>query len=235
MTSTSAIKNLFTLIFTLFICSVWSQSEDRRLEQEAENQSNSIVSSGVKGSFGVAYNFIIPTGDKYIGLAYEGKGGYNLKFKLFVFDGIFLGGSTGSSYFENIDTSITGNYNKIRLGSHYFFLGYEYQPIKKLAIGISTSVFGEARYKNGYKGGEDAFQIDKAKLRAFEAYLDYFISPVFSINLSYTYRNDKTNIRTSSNLQSRFDRAQFSIVGLGINFQFGKDAIISRSKKSNVK
>ncbi len=45
------------------------------------------------------------------------------------------------------------------------------------------------------------------------------------------YRNDKTKIRTSSNLQSRFDRAQFSNFGIGINFQFGKAPVISGLKK----
>ncbi|WP_044400903.1 hypothetical protein [Lacinutrix sp. Hel_I_90] len=55
--------------------------------------------------------------------------------------------------------------------------------------------------------------------------------PNISINLSYMYRNDKTKIRTSSNLQSRFDRAQFSNFGIGINFQFGKAPVISGLKK----
>lgn len=236
MTLTSATK--YTLIlFLLISCSVWCQTEDSTKDQSKETtkESNSFLDYGVKGSFGVAYNFINPAGDKYIGLAYEGKGGYALKFKLFVYRGFFVGGSTGFSYFENINPEVTGNYDKTKSGFSYLFIGYEFRPSEKIAIGISSNIFGESSFKNEYNGTNEAFQVDKAKTRAFEANVDYFISSNFSINLSYTYRNDKTKIRTSSNLQSRFDRAQFSIIGLGVNFQFGKDAIISNFNNKNTK
>ena len=228
MTSTSVIK--FSLVFFLSLLSYSALCQTEVIAETYKTSRESMADNGVKGSFGFAYNIINPSGDKYVGLAYKGKGGYNLKFKLFVYKGFFVGGSVGSSYFENTNINITGNYDKTRVASHYLFLGYEYRPIEKLAFGINASVLGEARYKNEYRGGNEAYQVDRAKLRAFEASVDYFIAKNFSINISYTYRNDKTKIRTSSNLQSRFDRAQFSIIGLGFNFQFGKDAIISNSK-----
>ena len=212
-------------MFSMFTLSLWCQEVESKDDDEPVN--SSMLDYGVKGSFGVAYNVINPSGDKYFGLAYKGKGGYALKFKLFVYDGFFLGGASGFSYFENTNIEITGNYDKTRVGSHYFFLGYEYRPIEKLAFNVNASLFGEARHKNEYNAGNEAYQIDKAKIRAFEASLDYFVAPNFSINLYYTYRNDKTKIKTSPNLQSRFDRAQFAIIGLGVNFQFGKEAIIS--------
>lgn len=221
----------------LFSFSVWCQA-DRDTEEEnskTDTISRSMLDYGVKGSFGLSYYIISPTGDKFVGLAYEGKGGYAVSFKLFVYDGFFIGGSTGSSYFENTNPILTGSYDKTRVGSHYLFLGYEYRLSEKIAVGVSTSVLGEARYKNEYKGRNEAFQIDKAKLRAFKASVNYFLAPSFSINLSYMYRNDKTKIRTSSNLQSRFDRAQFSNFGIGINFQFGKEPVIMGLKKEKNK
>jgi hypothetical protein len=226
--SISPTKFIFILFFSMFSCSVFSQSIAQ--EDTAEESKLSMVNSGVKGSLGIAYNSVNPSGKKYVGLAYEGKGGFAITYKLFVYDGFFVGGAIGSSYFENTNPTLTGNYDKTRVGSNYLFLGYQYHPIEKLSLGISSSVVGESRYKNEYKGGNDAYQVDKAKLRAFEANLDYYIAPNFSINLYYIYRNDKTNIRTSPNLQSTFNRAQFSIIGLGLNFQFGKDAIISSFK-----
>lgn len=231
MVLTSAIKYTLVLFISLFINLSWSQ-EDKSQENENSNstKTKNALNYGVKGSFGVAYNIINPSGDKYVGLAYKGKGGYALKFKLFVYEGFFVGGSAGFAVFENTNTTLTGNYDKTSLGSHYLFLGYEYRPIEKLALGLSTSIFGEARYKNEYRGGNEAFQVDKARLKALEASVDYFITPNLSVNLYYVYRNDKTNIRTSSNLQSRFDRAHFSIIGLGINFQFGNEAVISSFK-----
>lgn len=233
MRLTSATRYILVLFFMIFSCSVWCQT-DRNTEDEnpkADTTSRSVLDYGVKGSFGLSYYIIRPTGDKFVGLAYEGKGAYALTFKLYVYDGFFIGGSSGSSYFENTNPILTGNYDKTRVGSHYFFLGYDYRLSEKIAVGVSKSVLGEARYKNEYKGGNEAFQIDKAKLRAFKASVDYFIAPNLSINLSYMYRNDKTKIRTSSNLQSRFDRAQFSNFGIGINFQFGKEPVISGLKK----
>lgn len=141
-----------------------------------------------------------------------------MNFKLFVYDGLFVGVSVGSSYFENTGISLRGNYDKTCVASNYLFLGYEYRSIEKLAFGVNASVLGEARYKNEYKGLNRVYQIYKTKLRAFEVSVDYFVSKNFSIKFSYTYRNDKTEIDTSSNLKSRFDRAQFSVIGLGVNF-----------------
>ena len=225
MTSTSVIRFVSVLLFSMFTLSIWCQELDSKGDEEHVN--SSMLDYGVKGFFGVAYNVVNPSGDKYFGLAYKGQGGYAINFKLFVYDGFFLGGSSGFSYFENTNIEITGNYDKTRVGSHYLFLGYEYRPIEKLAFNVNASLFGEARHKNEYNTGNEAYQVDKSKIRAFEVSLDYFVVPNFSINVYYTYRNDKNKIKTSPDLQSRFDRAQFSIIGLGLNFQFGKEAIIS--------
>lgn len=221
-------KSVLILIISLLSCSVWSQEKEE--QEEDVSSSNGYLSRGVKGSLGFAYNFVNPVGDKYIGLAYKGNGGFSSQFKLFVFDGIFIGGALGYSYFENTNPNLTGDYDKTRVGSFSGFLGYEYQPIEKVAIGVNASVLGRAYYKNTFKGTSTNFQRDNAKLQSFGAYLDYFIDPNFSINLSYTYRNDKTNIETSSNLQPIFSHAQFSIIALGFNFQFGKESIISSFK-----
>lgn len=231
MNLTLATKQQFVIFFFLLSHTLWCQVENNiKTESKQHNTSRSILNGGVKGSFGASYNAVIPSGDKYVGLAYKGKGGFALKFKLFVYNGFFVGGSVGSSYFDNNNVTITGNYDKTHVSSKYFFLGYEYRPTEKLAIGISTSVYGESRYKNEYHGIKEAYQIDHSKVRALEASIDYFIAKNFSINLYYIYRNDKTNIKTSSNLEPIFDRAQFSTVGIGFNLQFGKDAIISKNK-----
>lgn len=222
ITLTSITKFILFFLITIYSFSVFGQENN---DLTTKTASDLIFNTDASVSFGLSYTIVQPAGSKYIGDSYRGKGGMAFRSKFYIYKSVFLGTSVGYTYFKNNNELLTGNYNKTNVNSYYLFLGYKFKPIKKTTVNISTSLIGESKFKNIYSGLERAYQVDKAKVRAYEIGVNYFITKSFSLSASYIYRNDKTKIKTSNNLQAQFSHAQFSNFSLGINFHIGNKSL----------
>ena len=163
----------------------------------------------------------ISSGDKYIGKSMEGNFGFSLKAQMMIYKQFFIKLGFGASYFKVNDISSTGNYRSTSIANQYISVGYEFLPIKKVRLGLSLSVFGNADYSNKFSEGISVIQKDTARLNIYELYIDYEVFYFMAVTVNYAYRNDKTDIDVPSELKSIFDRAQFHTVGLGVKFYFG--------------
>src|SRR5690606_8712710 len=163
----------------------------------------------------------IPSGNKFVGQAMEGKFGISLKFQMMVYKQFFVSIGVGETYFNVNDISIVGNYRSTRVSNQYVTIGYEFLPVEKIRLGIGIGILGRADYTNKFREGISVIQKDTAKLNIYELYIDYEVFYFMAVTFNYAYRNDRTKIDIPEELQSTFDRAQFHNVGIGIKFYLG--------------
>lgn len=207
---------------------VFAQDQPDQVTQEASKEITK--NDWQKLGFGaIEYAQPFTTGNSFFGLGLEGKNGYNLKVQFFIYKHIFISGTMGTSHFNVINQSLVGNYNKTTLNHQFLSLGYEFIPFKKLRTGLSFSILGDTEYKNMSKTNtREAFQKDEGKVKSYNAYLDYMFNDDFALYISYTYRNDKTNILTAPETQSFFKSASFYNIAIGIKLYFGQDSILPK-------
>tara|TARA_R110000868_G_scaffold406908_1_gene687709 strand:- start:230 stop:889 length:660 start_codon:yes stop_codon:yes gene_type:complete len=211
------IKN-YSFILIVAICGFSFSQNNTDLKQN--NQ---------KLGFGsIDYSMAIPTGDNFVGLGMEGKGGFNIKAQFFIYKHFFIAGTVGSNYFSVKDKTIVGNYNKTTVSHQYLNIGYELLPLPNTRLGLSISLFGESNFENkSNTNNNESFQIDKGRIRSYELYFDYMISDEFAVYLNYAYRNDKMDIQTPPEIQNLFENTNFHTVSIGVKLYFGNKDLVS--------
>lgn len=169
----------------------------------------------------------IPSGNKFIGEAMEGKFGFSFKTQMMIYKQFFVQLGVGETYLNLNDISVTGNYRNTRISNQYVSIGYELLPLKNVRLGASIGVLGRADYYNKFSEGISVIQRDTAKLNIYELYIDYEIFYFMAVTVNYAYRNDKTKIDVPQELESTFNRAQFHNVALGIKFYLGDNNLFN--------
>jgi len=194
----------------------------------SQNNTNLKQNNQKLGFGSIDYSMAIPSGDNFIGLGMESKGGFNAKAQFFIYKHFFIAGTVGSNYFSVKDKTIVGNYNKTTVSHQYLNIGYEILPIPNTRLGLSISLFGESNFENkSITNTLEAFQNDNAHVRSYEFYFDYMISDEFALYLNYSYRNDKTDIQAPLEIQNLFENANFHAVGIGVKLYFGNKDVFS--------
>lgn len=227
MNSIFHIKDYVLVILLLVSCHVFTQDLP---DNDSQNKSKKITIKDWQklGFAAIEYAQPIATGDNFLGIGMSGKSGFNVKAQFFIYKHIFISGTIGTNYFNVIDKSVVGNYNKTEVNHQYINFGYEVLPSSNTRLGFSLSVYGESEYRNkGFTNNREAFQNDDARVRSYETYFDYMINDEFAVYINYSYRNDKMNIQTAPEIQSLFEKATFHNIGIGIKIYFGQSDIIS--------
>lgn len=214
---------VYGLILFSFCTSICTAQEEEKLTVErsdtiAANMRNfrpRLLTLSLEG------NAPIPSGNKFVGQAMDGKVGFNFKAQMMIYKQFFINLGVGETYLNVNDISNTGNYRSTRISSQYVSVGYEFLPAKKVRLGLGVGILGNADYSNKFSEGISVIQRDTAKLNIYELYVDYEIFYFMAVTFNYSYRNDRTKIDVPQELQSYFERAQFHNVGLGLKFYLG--------------
>lgn len=178
------------------------------------------------GSMSLTYQSPMPYGDNFIGEGFEGRGGFNFKFQIYVFKNFFVGFSYGFSHFDNINTALVGNYNESGVEEISGVLGYEFVPLPKVRLGVNTSIFGNATLTNSIQSGYG--NRDFGKLRNFGVSLEYEFISNLNILLEYNWRKIKSEIRVPDELAPFFEEGTYNTLNIGLKFNFGNEALVDK-------
>lgn len=171
------------------------------------------------GSVALSLQLPTPTGNNFVGQAFEGDAGYNFRTRLFLYQQFYVGYAFGTSNFDVIDRSVVGNYGSSRVRERYFYLGYEFLPLKNLRLGIHSSISGKATFDNTIENTSD--NKDTGNLWHFGAYVDYEVLRNLSLFVNYSFNRINTNIEAPVAIQSTFETATYNTLSFGIKFGFG--------------
>tara|TARA_R110002049_G_scaffold6614_1_gene41402 strand:+ start:537 stop:1211 length:675 start_codon:yes stop_codon:yes gene_type:complete len=224
MNLTSIIKIL--LIFFLGFAQTITAQNDEDLAREIDDKSKSdkpyksaIISYGVYKPY--------TTNKSFIGKGTKGDVGFKLGAQLFIYKRFFIGTFLSASFIDVTDSNLTGDYNRSQITSAYLEIGYEFSILEKLNLGLSIAPIGIANYRNDIRDGRVKQQNDTANVTIYQAYLSYNFAGNFSVFIDYSFRSDKTKIKTASEIQDEFDTIQYHNIGLGLKFSIGKKAMVN--------
>jgi len=178
------------------------------------------------GAMSLTYQSPMPYGNNFIGEEYEGKGGYNFKFQVYVFKNFFVGFSYGFSYFDTKNTQLLGNYTESSVEEISGVLGYEFVPLPKVRLGINTSIFGNATLSNSIPLGYG--NKDFGKLRNFGVNLEYEFIEKLNVFVEYNWRTIKSEINVPEELASFFDKGTYKTLNIGLKFNFGNGDFVDK-------
>ncbi|WP_426430052.1 hypothetical protein ACPX19_10995 [Winogradskyella sp. HB-48] len=178
------------------------------------------------GSMSLTYQSPMPYGNNFVGEGFDGKGGYNFKFQVYVFKNFFIGFSYGFSHFNNTNIALLGNYNESDIEEISGVLGYEFVPLPKVRLGVNTSIFGNATLTNSIQSGYG--NRDFGKLRNFGVTLEYEFVRNLNILLEYNWRKIKSEIRVPDELAPFFDEGIYNTLNIGLKFNFGNEALVDK-------
>jgi hypothetical protein len=207
----SVIKILFCIVFCLQL-----QSQNDSLSQTSDVSKIKFLfdeSRQYLGSVSIAYQSSIPYGENFIGKGFERDGGFSFDFSFYVFKNFFIGFNYGINEFENINRELLGNYKETEVEERYFKIGYEFLPLKRVRLGINTSIGGEATLSN--KSGLGFSNRDSGKLWSYGFRLEYEIIKNANLSVAYNWRRIKTNIQTPSALVPFFDKGTYNTLNFG--------------------
>ncbi|QXP80426.1 MULTISPECIES: outer membrane beta-barrel protein [Winogradskyella] len=234
MTLPSAIKGLIITLGLLFCSIGFSQNTLDADEPATEQRSTFYNAVERQRFFAITVGGHIPftSGDNFMGEGLEGKSGFDFKVQMYVYKHLFVGLSTGSSYFEVKNQELLGLYKKSRVAYDYVYIGYEFFPADKLRLGVNISIDGNLAYKNyDFNTLDINHQKDTATLNRYGFYLNYELGKHFMIYLDYGYNVSKTDIEVPSELNDFFGKGNYSTIGLGLAFTIGSRDLISRFVK----
>lgn len=169
----------------------------------------------------------ITTESSFIGRGTEGKVSFNIGVQGFVYKDFFIGINAGASYLDVTDSSFTGNYNRSTVSHTNIEIGYEFPINSDWRLGASFAPWGEARYRNIRSRTRNDDQVDHAKFTKYELYLSYNISGALHGFAGYSFRNDKSDIKTAQEIQDNFDKIQYHQINFGLKFYIGNRDIVS--------
>ncbi|WP_407556382.1 hypothetical protein [Winogradskyella sp. 4-2091] len=223
------IKKVFISFCLLSGCLSFSQ-EDSDKEYEAEEKSSILSSVERQKYFGfsIGYQNPISTGNNFIGSAYSGSSGYDLKIKLYVYKQFFMEYNNSISYFKVENKELVGNYNKSRIENNFLYIGYEFLPAPGFRLGINAALFGESDIINSDFNLGEGIQRDSGTMSSYGLYLTYEIQSHVAFYVDYSFRRIKTNINAPQELDSFFKTGSYNTIGFGIMFLLGKRDLVSR-------
>lgn len=214
--------NLATKVLIILVFGFQLNAQNDSISQNKKNSKIPFLFDDERQYFGamsIAYQNPMSYGDNFIGEGFEGKGGYNFKFQIYVFKNFFVGFSYGFSNFNNINTELLGNYTESTVEEISGVIGYEFIPLPKVRLGVNTSIFGNATLTNSIQSGYG--NRDFGKLRNFGVTLEYEFVRNLNILLEYNWRKIKTDIRVPNELKSFFEEGTYNILNVGLKFNFG--------------
>ncbi|WP_299108786.1 hypothetical protein [uncultured Winogradskyella sp.] len=227
----SVIKSAFIgLCLCYSFVGVTQEDKQNDIIEDTEEKS-SVFSSKERQrymAFSVGYQNPISSGDNFIGSALNGKSGYDLRFKLFVYKQFFLEYNNSLSYFKVGNKALVGNYRKSRFEGNFLYVGYEFLPLPDFRVGVNAALFGKTKITNsGFNLGE-GIQQDSGNLSSYGLYVAYEIHSHVSLYIDYSYRSIKTNIKAPQGLESFFEKGTYNTIGFGVMFIMGKRDLVSR-------
>lgn len=232
MNLTSLFKSFHIHITLLFFFNLNAQtgkgSFEELLSLTNEKSEESVLYK--RGFIATSLGYIqpIPTGNNFAGEALSGQSGIEWNTHIFVFKGFFAGGGLGANYLKVTNPELVGAYSKSTLYYEYYYLGYDFSPAERIRIAASFSLGGTSRYKNKFNyRSQDIAQRDRAKMTKYSLTFNYQLTRSLVIYLDYSYRAEKTDIKTSEALADFFEKAQYHNFGLGFRFLIGKTDLIS--------
>ncbi|NRD18787.1 hypothetical protein HNV08_01905 [Winogradskyella eckloniae] len=234
--SLTSVINKAIVSFCLFISCIGYTQVDT--DEELGSRETSSVFGSIERqkfvSFSVGYHIPISSGNNFVGSAYSGKSGYDLRLKLYVYKQFFMEYNNSISYFSVDNNALVGNYNKSKFQSNFLYFGYEFLPAPHFRLGVNAALFGETKMTNTGFNLSEGFQNDSGQLSSYGLYLAYEIQSQISLYIDYAFRTVKTNIRAPQEIESFFSKGNYNTIGVGIMFLLGKRDFISRftDKKS---
>ena len=221
--------NLATKVLIILVFGFQLNAQNDSISQNKKNSKIPFLFDDERQYFGamsIAYQNPMSYGDNFIGEGFEGKGGYNLKFQIYVFKNFFVGFSYGFSNFNNINTELLGNYTESTVEEISGVIGYEFIPLPKVRLGVNTSVFGNATLTNSIQPGYG--NRDFGKLRNFGVTLEYEFVRNLNVLLEYNWRKIKTDIRVPNELKPFFEEGTYNTLNIGLKFNFGNEALVDK-------
>ncbi|MEF3079523.1 hypothetical protein [Winogradskyella poriferorum] len=221
--------NLATKVLIILVFGFQLNAQNDSISQNKKNSKVPFLFDDERQYFGaisIAYQNPMSYGDNFIGEGFEGKGGYNFKFQIYVFKNFFVGFSYGFSNFNNINTELLGNYTESTVEEISGVIGYEFIPLPKVRLGVNTSIFGNATLTNSIQSGYG--NRDFGKLRNFGVTLEYEFVRNLNILLEYNWRKIKTDIRVPNELKSFFEEGTYNTLNVGLKFNFGSAAFTEK-------
>ena len=217
--------------FTLLFVSI-GYSQNKEVSSVRDTETTSVKKSIFyddkrQKSYSVEYSFQLPTatGNNFMGEALDGKNGYSLRFKLFLYKQFFVGYNQSGSNFDVTDTALVGNYSSTRANERFFYLGYELLPINKVRLGLYSSFGEKITFSNAIDNTDD--NKDTGDLWAYGVYLDYEVIRNLSLFVEYSFRNVTTDIQAPTQLQTYFEKATYNTVNFGIRYAVGNEDVLS--------
>lgn len=221
-------------IILFLICGFTSYAQENKEEnikkETTEQNDEKVVNIRQKlFAFSLGFHNPIPTGGNFIGKAYEGKYGFDIRLKAYIYKQFFVEYNLTSSRFNVEDQTLVGNYTEARILSDNFIVGYEFLPIDNFRLGVSASFMGESKTTNsGFLNVVENQQYDSGNLRTYGFYVSYDVTPNASFYIDYYYRVTKTNIDVPEALEDFFRKGTYHTIGVGISLSIGKTDVISR-------
>jgi len=172
------------------------------------------------GDVWLSYQIPQSVGDNFVGQSLEGKSGYNVSLRCFLFKQFFVGYTFGSSKFDVLSPSSTGNINSVSARESFFNLGYEFLPLKRLRLATHVAVIGDVKFINDIDREEDI--MDTGSLSNFGFSLTYELTNHLSLFADYSFRKTKTDIEVPNELQPFFNEGTYRTINFGLRFSFGR-------------
>lgn len=227
-----AIKRYVIILFMLCGITSYAQEDINEEENEEPTDQNEAKIENPRQKlfvFSFGYHNPIPTGDNFIGKAFSGKSGFDVRLKAFIYKQFFVEYNTTSSRFNVEDQTLVGNYTETRIFSDNFLIGYEFLPIDNFRLGVSASFIGKSRISNkGFLNAEENRQFDSGNLRTYGFYVSYDVTENVSFYIDYFYRITKTKIDVPRALEDFFRNGTYHTIGVGISLSLGKTDVVSR-------
>jgi len=124
---------------------------------------------------------------------------------------------------EPTEISLIGNYGRTNINTHGLNIGYkidlakriDFEPFVTLAFtNYNNKKFFSSNYQNRINFRDTAYTL------IFSSSVIYRISKLLSIFLQPDYRLDYTNIKTATEIQEFFSKAQYFNIQVGLRFAF---------------
>ncbi|TCK64780.1 hypothetical protein DFQ05_2517 [Winogradskyella wandonensis] len=224
MTFRSVIKLVIALLVFQF---TFSQNNDSiRKTNNTPIKRSFFYDDARQKSYSIEYSFQYPIshGNNFIGEAYDGKNGYSLRLKLFVYKQLFLGYNQSGSNFDVSNTALVGNYSSTRTYERFFYVGYELLPFSRVRLGLYTSFAEKITFINSVNTTSD--NKDTGDMWVYGVYLDYEIIKNLSFFIDYSFREVNTNIMAPAELQSFFSGGNYNTINFGIRYAVGNESVL---------
>lgn len=171
----------------------------------------------------LGYYHPFTTESSNIGKATTGRFGAEVGLQVFVYRRFFVGAFGGYYFLRVNNTDLVGNYRRSRAFNMALDLGYEFQLVEKIDVGVSIAPLGITSYRNFIRSGRVRQQRDLGTTALGRIYLNYQFNTNFSLAFTYAYRWDNVSIETAPEIQDQFENINYHNFGICFRFTIFKD------------